>query len=446
MGSSRYKMLDRQDQTPKRFLVCSGVRGDTRRYRSIHLYEQLKLLGADCHLARLIDFDLERSIDHAWEVVFFHRVAYDAYVERLIDKTRSRGALVLFDCDDLIFDPQAIQWIKSPEFNDAVRSNLFRASMQRTRQTLDACDAAITSTDFLAGQVGALGKPAWVHRNAFSLEMLTCSEMAYQNRQPHPGQVVIGYASGTPTHNHDFELTKPALKQVLAHFPQVELWLIGPVDPGSDWGELAGRIHHFNLVPWRKLPGLLAQLDINLAPLVIGNPFSQSKSEIKFMEAAMVRVPTVASPTEAFYYAIHAGENGFLARTDEEWQTALSQLVADTTLRTRLGEQAYADVIARYHPVVRSSELAAMLNLIYQSVKGKPIWNTLPSPAVISQNAAGYGRVHTSIPPRLAQNPSNFRLGIYSLLHNGPRQLLSQMWIFFRRLIAPIIPYRVQRK
>jgi glycosyltransferase involved in cell wall biosynthesis len=51
----------------------------------------------------------------------------------------------------------------------------------------------------------------------------------------------------------------------------------------------------------------------------LDNPFSQSKSEIKFMEAALLGIPTVASPTQAFQHAIISGENGYLAAPGD-WQ------------------------------------------------------------------------------------------------------------------------------
>ena len=57
-------------------------------------------------------------------------------------------------------------------------------------------------------------------------------------------------------------------------------------------------------MPWRKLPEIQVQFDINLAPLEIDNPFGQSKSEIKYVEAALLRVPTIASPSDS-YSACH---------------------------------------------------------------------------------------------------------------------------------------------
>lgn len=59
-------------------------------------------------------------------------------------------------------------------------------------------------------------------------------------------------------------------------------------------------------------------LILNIAPLEI-NRFCEAKSELKYFEAALVRVPTVASPTQPFKNAIQHGVNGFLAGDSADW-------------------------------------------------------------------------------------------------------------------------------
>lgn len=418
----------------RQVLFLSGVRGDTRRYRAFHPYEQLQLAGLGGSLAHITDPRLPAQVDQA-AVVVFHRVRWDAFVARLFERLRVRGGLAILDTDDLVFDPAAFAWIDSPDFADPVRRALYQEDLRRNRLTLDACQAVTVSTDYLAGQVRRLGRPAWVLRNAFSLEMLECSEAAYQGRPAGDDRVVIGYASGTPTHNRDFELVRPALHELLSRYPQVELHLLGALDPG-DWGALAARVRRVPLVPWRELPTWLARFDINLAPLVADNPFSQSKSEIKYVEAGLLRVPTVASPTGAFAYAIRNGENGRLAGSPQEWGQALAELVEDGAYRRSLGEAAYADCLARYHPQARGAELAATLDAIHQALRGQPLW------AEGWTEAKPAGSAAFQIDPAFEQRPSSFQMGLYDLRYRGLGTLIQRVWIFFRRLAAPVFPFK----
>ena len=50
---------------------------------------------------------------------------------------------------------------------------------------------------------------------------------------------------------------------------------------------------------WRELPARIASVDINLAPLR-ETVFNRAKSENKWIEAALVKVPTVASDVGGF--------------------------------------------------------------------------------------------------------------------------------------------------
>ena len=51
--------------------------------------------------------------------------------------------------------------------------------------------------------------------------------MAIHNVKKDFNKVVIGYASGSITHNADFELIAPALYQILDNYSNVYLKLIG---------------------------------------------------------------------------------------------------------------------------------------------------------------------------------------------------------------------------
>ncbi len=427
--------------TKTELLVISGVKGDTRRYRAFHVIEQLRQVRVPCRYAHITDPDVLERARRA-SLVLLQRTAFDPQVARLVQNVRARGALAIADVDDLVFDPQAFRWIDSPDFQDRIRAALYKEDMRRHRQTLENCEAALASTEFLAEQVRKIGRPAAVHRNGFSLEMLSLADAAFLNRPPASNRVVLGYASGTPTHDRDFQVVKPALLKILARHESAELWLIGPLNPGSGWGRAAGRLRQIKFVPWRQLPGLLCQFDINLAPLVTGNPFAQSKSEIKFMEAALVRVPTIASPTAAFLHAIEPDQNGLLAATTAEWEEALATLIEDPGLRDDLGHRSYDTVLERYHPRARGRELVESLNQIYAE-RSAASGQFLPLGAA---DSASTGPASTALQAGIGteaeRSPSMIRMGLYNLRYRGFGTLLRRIWVYLRRLAAPIFPFR----
>ena len=424
------------EKTARKILILSGAKGDTRRYRTFNLYQQFRLAGAEVMLSHLTDPRLPELASRAG-VMVLHRVPCDPYIEQIIDRFHARGGLVLADTDDLIFDPQAFQWIDSPDFRDPVRARLYQENMRRHRRTLEKSDAVLASTDFLAENVRALGKPCLVHRNAFSLELGALSQAANGNRRPSPSRVVIGYASGTLTHNQDFALVCPALINILERFPQAELWLLGAIDGGHNWGGAGGRVRRIPLVPWRELPGLLAQLDINLAPLVMDNPFSQSKSEIKYMEAGLVGVPTVASPTAAFRFAIRQGENGLLAADENEWVMHLANLVADPLRRQMLGDAARRCILDEYHPLKRAAELRVELAEIGRKTGRPDLEQILGQPITVTTGEEAF-----SIPIRFEKHPTLFEMGLYAISRGEFIRLLGMIWVQIRRLLAPVFPFK----
>ena len=416
-------------------LIVSGVRGDTRRYRTFHLYEQSQLAGMNSQLAHITDDDLQKKVERSSHVIL-HRTFYTDQVSWLINYIHRKGGLVVQDIDDLLFEPAAFSYIDSVDFADPLRTSLYLEEMHLYRNAIEASDAVIVSTDYLAERVKQFGKPVRVHRNAYSMEMLAQSEKAYKSRRGMDERIVIGYASGTATHNQDFARIKPAVQSIMQKFANAELWLVGPIDPGKDWGRLAERVQKIKKVPWRELPELLIKFDINLAPVRIDNPFGQSKSEIKFMEAALVKVPTIANPSDAFKVAIRHQVNGFLANSTREWEQTLEQLIFEYKRRNEVGEIAYQEVTQRYHPLVRAKELAETLS----SLTEYPFDFRM---SVTPEDIKGFNTTHTFwSSAQLEKTPTLRQMGLYTLHTRGYKVLLKQIRVYIRRWLTPLIPYR----
>ena len=298
-----------------RVLIVSGITGAPLRYRGFLAKEALESVGvhADVHMYR--DAEVPRKARSA-DAVVLYRVPATEQVLDLVNMIRQRPepVPVLFDIDDLIFDP-SIRTQLDPMLTKVagLDLDLYWQGIRRYRTTLEAADAYIGSTVMLCEQVTELtGIPAHRWHNGVGRQVARISDFElYRPRAS--GPVRMGYLSGTNTHNEDWAFVEPAIAQVLRRRPGVELWIGGLLDPSSALREFGDRIRRLPLKPWTELPGVLRDLDINLAPLEPDKSFNEAKSAIKWLEAALTRTPTVASPTLPFREAIRHGSTGLLA-------------------------------------------------------------------------------------------------------------------------------------
>ncbi len=352
-------------------LFVSGIGGDTQRYRCRHHQEQLALHGIASDLRAATAVQLYEDVVN-YDFFVLHRVAYSELISYLIKVAHLRGKPVVFDTDDLVFDPALYDQIGYTDTLDFATAQRFKQDLSGQAETVRHCDAVLTTTQFLADAAAKQGKRVYIQRNGCSAAMVEAAEAAYQLFQHPPmpedqaatAPLVLGYFSGTGSHNRDFATITPALITIMRAYPQVQLRIGGYLDLHADWQAYQDRIQFTPFVAWQELPNFIAHIDINLAPLELDNPFCQAKSELKYMEAALLGVPTLASPTEAFQFAITPNENGLLAATYDEWCAGLRLLIEQPALRRQLGSAARAHIYAEYRSERRSQQLLATFQSI----------------------------------------------------------------------------------
>ena len=374
---------------PRVWIAAGCPHATTTLYRCLHLQEQLTEMGAEAVVREWREDNLN-LVDEAlqYDLMVLQRVAMSAQVRRLIDAAHLQGKKVIFDTDDLIFEPQLIQWHRGVARLTAAEQQLYTEGVHRYQATLEACDYVLTTSALLAELAQKHGKTAFVHRNAIGREMQALGDqlLAQRQKQTREERIVIGYGSGTPTHDVDFEQTAPALLDMMTRYPQVELWLVGPLELPQSLNLLRHRIHRFPLTDWRGWFELVSQFDINLAPLEMNNLFCRAKSEIKFSEAALFEIPTVASRIDPFVYAITPGQNGLLAANMVDWIDALDLLISQPAQRQLMGQAARRTVNEHYSLRARAAELTAILAQMQMNGQS----TQLPSevPANLSESSA----------------------------------------------------------
>lgn len=367
--------MEPESLSDQRVLFVSGIDGDTRRYRCFHHQEQLAIEGIESALREHDDPSLVVDVLN-YDLFVLHRVPYTPLIAAVIDIARSRGKPVVFETDDLVFDPALYDQIGFVDTLSVEQARAYRTELLRLTETFQRCDCVLTTTQFLADEARQRSKPAYVHRNVPSREMVRISEEAFaaqQERRVEQDQspTVIGFFSGTGSHNRDFQTIAASLTRVMEAHPRVLLHISGHLELGPQFAPLQARIRRAPYISWRELPHVIARVDINLAPLEPENPFCRAKSEIKFVEAALVGVPTIASRVDAYQLAITHGENSLLAASPEDWESALRSLLEDPARRAALGSAARRTAYARYMPEQRAAELRQTLGNVLHRF-GKP--------------------------------------------------------------------------
>ena len=293
-------------------------------------------------------------------VLWIWRTSWTDAIEHAVTRARLGGARIVFDVDDLMFMPE----IATADTIDGIRTqNLteeeVRQGFARVREVLVQADHCLGPTIPLVQRMRWQFKPATVMPNGFDRRLLVSARQARvaRERAADDGWIRIGYASGSRTHQRDFAVASRAIADALSAHPRVRLVLFEHTIDIMEFPELApfaDRIEWRPLVSLLELPNEYARFDINIAPLEVGNPFCEAKSELKFFEAALAGVITIASPTRPFRDSITHGETGFLASDEADWRRCLGTLIEDPALRRRMADKAYNYALWHYGPERRT--------------------------------------------------------------------------------------------
>lgn len=339
--------------------------GEPKRYRVFNMAEGLRAAGYSVHV---MSYDrIDELISRRWtaRALVLFRAEYDPLtgIAEVLAYARASGTLVVYDIDDLLFDQSLIARIDGLQHVGHFERRRFIAAIAAHRRLMLACDRMTVSTAPLARAAAAAGRPAIVVPNGLNAAQFRLAAKIAGRPRAADGIVRIGYFSGSRTHRRDFAECEAALLDIMERHGDVRFRLVGYHDLGPAWRRFEGRVERIGFQSPSELLRRIAETDINLAPLERGNPFCEAKSELKFFEAALVGVPTVASATEPFAAAIEHGVSGFLARDEQEWRAALDELVASSDRRTAIGAAARERAVARHAPAAVIPRAIAALGL-----------------------------------------------------------------------------------
>jgi glycosyltransferase involved in cell wall biosynthesis len=347
--------------------VTSGV-GDSALYRAAHVAEELELNGFKCSIT-VQDNPFLANYADKFRVFIFHRTLFTSRMKKLIGKIKAQNKEIIFETDDLVFDPRYFEEMDYQKEINALEKKMYENGGVGAEILKDPyVKICTTTTTYLAEKLREYGKKVFIVPNKLSksdmdvanvilsevpstrdgVEESNLNKSRSLDYTRDDNIIKLGYFSGTISHNKDFAVITEALMRIMEKFPRVELFLVGPLDIENKLNKFKERIKQLPYAPREKHFANVASVDINLAPLETGNPFCESKSELKFFEAGIVAAPTVASATQTFQEVIVDGVDGFTASDTGEWVNKLSRLILEPELRLKMGQNARKKVLERY--------------------------------------------------------------------------------------------------
>jgi len=349
VGSAFFSMFRRVGSGD--ILFITGGVGDSALYRSFNVAEELELHGFKCSVT-LQDNPLLRTYAKKFKIFIFHRTLYTSGVIKLIAEIKKQGKEIIFETDDLVYDVKYLEHMDYFKNLNVLEKKLYENGVGGEILRDEYVKVCTTTTTFLADKLREEGKQVFIVPNKLNNAEVEIADELLQAKTQNPKlktQIIrIGYFSGTMSHNRDFATITDALLIVMEKYPQVRLVLAGPLEIENKLNAFSDRIEQLAFVPRAKHFANVADIDINISPLEIGNPFCESKSELKFFEAGIVKVPTVASATQTFCEAISDGVDGFVASDTGEWVEKLGKLIVNNEICAKMGKLAREKALKDY--------------------------------------------------------------------------------------------------
>ena len=315
------------------------------RYRVDHQMEQLEAYGYSVN--KILFENLTLDMLKYYRCFVFYRCPITPVVSEFIDKAHYFNKKCFFDIDDLVINKKYTDTIPFVQQMNKDDKAVYDDGVTRMEETLKKCDYLITSTNALARELSSYKKEVFVNKNVASERMVELSLDALKEVKKDENKIIIGYLSGSITHNPDFELIKKPLLKIMEEYSNVYIEVMGYLDIPEEFAKYQDRIIVRQFTDWQNLPKIISELDINLAPLD-KSIFNEAKSENKWTEASLCKVVTVASNFGAFKENIKHMETGLLCDSEEDWYNNIKFIIENSEKSKTIADNAHKYILKNY--------------------------------------------------------------------------------------------------
>lgn len=381
-------------------IIAGATQTVSHIHRVDHLIEKLELLQVQYQVIDSTQLALHpdpASLCQKYHLLFIHRAISDPNLDALTQVFRTQNKPVLFDIDDLVFDPEILPTIAQTQNLSLVETQIYSQTMSKHQSIIRQATHLLAPTNYLCSalhnffDLPTFQLPNHLDAQSFSqgqeiaslnlslLKKLQAPSSSLSSPSPlspsspsssvrsqKSSPLLLGYFPGTKTHDQDFLVVAPALVYLFRHFSprEVQLHITGflSLPPILEPYLHTGHLHHHPAVPYPQLIKQYSPLHLNLAPLHSAtDPFCSAKSELKYFFAGICGVPTLATPT-APYQEIHDTHHSLLLCSQpQDWLSSLLHLLHHPKDLLSLGEKAYHHCSQTYSPALQAQNYLAPL-------------------------------------------------------------------------------------
>lgn len=275
-----------------------------------------------CYNKRLKDINKAKEYD----IVFVFREAFftgTTYFERKIAQSNAK---LIFDFDDSIWRHDVSEgnkkwgWLKNPD---------------KTKKIIELSDSIFVGNQYLMDY-------AKMYNSNVKLIPTTIDTNYHIPNKIISNQLCIGWTGSSTTLKY-FETLIPVLIKIKEKYNEKVTFKV-IVDVEKEYAALG-----IKTTPWNLITEMdeLNKIDIGIMPLP-NNKWTEGKCGFKGLQYMALEIPTIMSPVGVNTEIIQNGVNGFLADTDEEWLSILSNLIESENLRNELGVKARETIEKKY--------------------------------------------------------------------------------------------------
>jgi len=275
-----------------------------------------------------------------YDIVFLQRKRFN---QPRLGWLRRRAKRIVYDFDDAVMYR-----------NSKAADPLSQTRKRRFIQMIRASDFVIAGNEFLRGKVLPFNRDVEVIPTAIDGDRYPQKDYLAPKER-----VTLGWI-GDHGSIHYLQKMRPIFEELGKKHREAELKIV--CDVFFDCDHLPIIKKQWN--PEEEIEDLRG-FDIGLMPLM-EDPWSWGKCGLKIIQYQGVGVPVVCTPAGINRDLIKDGENGFWARTPQEWEEKLSLLIGNKELRQRMGEEGHQRVIEKFTVAACAPRLYSILEQVMQ--------------------------------------------------------------------------------